>query len=88
MALGGARPGPGRRKGGKNPETLEKERVLAALRQRIMQKANRILDSQMILANGQRPLQDRKGSRAAADVRSSRTGTRSGSQPQTLPAIH
>lgn len=53
MGLGGKRPGAGRKPGSKNPATIEKERVLSEVRQRIMKRADRILDSQMILANGQ-----------------------------------
>lgn len=52
MSKGGARPGSGRKPGGKNKETLEREKVLAALRQRIMQKADQILNAQFTLANG------------------------------------
>lgn len=53
MANGGRRPGAGRKPGTKNPATLEKERVLAELRQRIMKIAQRILDSQTSIALGQ-----------------------------------
>jgi hypothetical protein len=51
--LGGKRPGSGRPKGKKNAATLEKERVLAAIRQRIMRRADYILDAQLSLARGQ-----------------------------------
>jgi hypothetical protein len=56
MANGGKRPGAGRKPGSKSAKTLERERVFAALAQRIMTRADRILDSQMILANGQQIL--------------------------------
>lgn len=51
--LGGKRPGAGRKKGSKSQKTLEKERVLAAVRERILRNADRILDGQMSLAQGQ-----------------------------------
>jgi hypothetical protein len=50
---GGKRPGAGRKKGSKSKATLEKERVLAEVRQRIMTQAQRILDAQLSLAQGQ-----------------------------------
>jgi hypothetical protein len=53
MALGGKRPGAGRKKGGKNASTLEKERVLAAFRERVMRSADLLFDAQMTLARGQ-----------------------------------
>jgi len=43
----------GRPKGVKSPQTLEKERVLHEVRQRIMNKAHRLVDSQMSIATGQ-----------------------------------
>lgn len=43
----------GRPKGSKDPHTLEKERVLAAMRQRIMQKADLLLNAQSSIAQGQ-----------------------------------
>lgn len=52
MANGGKRPGAGRKKGGKNAATLEKEAVYAAYRQRVMQNADLLLDSQLHLAKG------------------------------------
>jgi hypothetical protein len=50
---GGKRPGSGRPKGAKSKATLEKEKVFGALRQRILQKAQSLLDSQFSLAHGQ-----------------------------------
>src|SRR5690242_2368449 len=53
MANGGKRPGAGRKKGSKSKKTLEKEKVLAVLRQRIMKAADLIFDGQLSLARGQ-----------------------------------
>lgn len=53
MALGGKRPGAGRKKGSKKPETLERERILAAFRQRAMQAADVLFNAQLSLARGQ-----------------------------------
>ena len=50
---GGKRDGSGRRKGGRNEATLEKDRVLNEVRQRIMHKAEGILNAQFSLAQGQ-----------------------------------
>lgn len=50
---GGKRPGSGRKKGKKNPETLEREKVLAEVRQRILRSAQRFLDAQSSVALGQ-----------------------------------
>ncbi len=50
---GGKREGAGRPEGSMTPETLEKQRVLHEVKQRIMRKAQRILDSQLSLAEGQ-----------------------------------
>jgi|SRR3954451_11260164 len=50
---GGKRPGAGRKKGSKSQKTIEKERVLAALRDRIMKNADRILNAQLSIAQGQ-----------------------------------
>lgn len=52
MAKGGKRPGAGRPKGRKDNATLEKERVLEAMRQRIMGKADDLLNAQFSLAQG------------------------------------
>lgn len=49
---GGKQPGSGRPKGTKNQATLEKEKVLAEVRQRIMRRAQSILDSQFSIAQG------------------------------------
>lgn len=51
--LGGKRPGAGRKPGTKNPETLQKEAVLAAYRQRAMKVAPLLLNAQLTLARGQ-----------------------------------
>lgn len=50
---GGKRPGAGRKPGKKLPKTLERERVLEAIRQRTMKIADRIVDKQLVLVNGQ-----------------------------------
>lgn len=52
MAKGGARPGAGRPKGRKDNATLEREKVEAAIRQRIMRTADKLITSQMNLAKG------------------------------------
>lgn len=49
---GGARSGAGRAKGGKNPDTLHKEKVYAEVRQRIMRNANKLINAQMAKAVG------------------------------------
>lgn len=53
MARGGKQPGAGRPKGSKNPETIEKERVLRALREKVMKSADVLYRAQMTLALGQ-----------------------------------
>ena len=50
---GGKREGAGRPEGSRNAETLERDRVFSQIRQRIMQKADRILNAQLSLAEGQ-----------------------------------
>lgn len=50
---GGKRLGAGRKKGKKNAKTLEREKVLDAMRQRIMRISDRLIDKQLVLANGQ-----------------------------------
>lgn len=50
---GGKRPGAGRPSGAKNVATLERNKVLEGIRQRIMAKADLIVDKQMLLATGQ-----------------------------------
>lgn len=50
---GGVRPGSGRKKGYKSPQTLEKEAVLSAFRQRAMKVADKLLDAQLSIATGQ-----------------------------------
>lgn len=52
MANGGRRPGAGRKPGSKTLITLERDKVNAAYRQRVMQQADRLLDYQMSLARG------------------------------------
>lgn len=52
MPRGGTRPGAGRPKGKQEPATLERARVLNALRHRICQKADRLLNAQFTLAEG------------------------------------
>jgi len=49
---GGARPGAGRKKGGKNPETLEREKVLEAVRQQIMRRVEPLVRAAFIPAMG------------------------------------
>lgn len=49
---GGARPGSGRKPGSKNPATLEKERVLADYRQKILRGSSKLYQAQMALATG------------------------------------
>ena len=53
MASGGKRIGAGKKKGSKNKKTLEREMVLAALRQRTMQHADILFNAQITLARGQ-----------------------------------
>jgi hypothetical protein len=50
---GGKRPGAGRKKGSKAKKTLEKELVLKEVKERIMRNAQRILDAQFSIAQGQ-----------------------------------
>ena len=50
---GGKRDGAGRPKGSKSESTLEKERVLNEVRQRIMKKSQDILNAQLSLGQGQ-----------------------------------
>jgi hypothetical protein len=53
MAKGGRRPGAGRKPGKKLPKTLEREKTLEAYRQRVLKLADKLLDKQLVLANGQ-----------------------------------
>lgn len=53
MARGGKREGAGRKKGSKDAKTLERERVLKEVRQRILKNAQRILDGQLSIGLGQ-----------------------------------
>lgn len=50
---GGKREGAGRPEGSLTEATLEKQRVLNEVKQRIMRKAQRLIDSQFSLADGQ-----------------------------------
>jgi len=52
MKNGGARPGAGRKPGGKNKATLEQQKVLAAFNQRVMAKADALFNAQLTLAVG------------------------------------
>lgn len=49
---GGARPGAGRKPGGKNQNTIRREKVLAAFRKRVEKHADILFDAQMTLARG------------------------------------
>jgi hypothetical protein len=49
---GGARPGAGRKKGGMNKATLERKIVEEEIRQRVLKSTDKLLDSQMNLAQG------------------------------------
>lgn len=49
---GGKRPGTGRKKGTKNPATLEREKVLEEVRQQIMRKAPELVRAAMLPAMG------------------------------------
>ncbi len=53
MARGGHRPGAGRKKGKKEAKTLEREKVLEGVRQRIMGISHLLVDKQLVLARGQ-----------------------------------
>lgn len=52
MGHGGARPGAGRKHGSKLPKTLEKEKVLKQLNQRVLKHAHRLFNAQMNVAAG------------------------------------
>jgi len=64
---GGKRPSAGRPKGSKNPDTLEKEKVLAAVKQRIMYSADSLFNAAKSAAIGSQYLfkietgKDKKG---------------------------
>lgn len=53
MGKGGARPGAGRKKGGKDAATIDKEKAYAAMRERILKITDSLLNSQLSLAKGQ-----------------------------------
>ena len=46
MAYGGARPGAGRKPGGKNAETLEKDSILKSVKQRIYRLSGALVNAQ------------------------------------------
>jgi hypothetical protein len=52
MGHGGKREGAGRREGSKNRATLEKQAVLEAFNQRVMNKVHELFDAQITLALG------------------------------------
>jgi hypothetical protein len=60
MPRGGRRPGAGKPKGYKHQATLEKQRVLAACRQLVLQKAERMFGAQIEHACGVRYLMLRR----------------------------
>lgn len=53
MARAGNNHKGGRPRGKKSPKTLEREKIAEEMRQRIMRLASRLLDKQLVLANGQ-----------------------------------
>lgn len=53
MPKGGKRPGAGRKKGSRDPGTLEKERVFEQLRMRIIRNADSLFNAQASIAKGQ-----------------------------------
>lgn len=52
MPRGGKRQGAGRPKGSKEQHTLDREAVLKAYRARVCQQAQRLLDAEMVVAQG------------------------------------
>lgn len=66
------KPGPGRPKGSKNQETLDRETALAEYRKRAAAQMNRLLDKQLSLADGCQYLyvvkKDDKGKRMKAEL--------------------
>jgi len=74
---GGSRPNAGRPKGTKNPETLLKEKVAEEMRMRVAKSADKLLDSQMNLAQGVQMLYkihtDKKGVRSKPELVTSQT---------------
>ncbi len=52
MANGGKRPGAGRKPGGKNKATLEKQKVQEAFNQRVLKQADALFNAQLALAIG------------------------------------
>jgi len=52
MALGGKRPGAGRKKGSLNKKTLEQKIVAEAMRQRVLRSAETMMNAHMALAQG------------------------------------
>ena len=65
---GGARPGSGRKKGVREPQTLEREKIAEAYAQRVFKISDHLLNKQLVLANGQQFLYridtDSKGKRS------------------------
>jgi hypothetical protein len=49
---GGKRPGAGRKKGSKAPETIEREATLKAYRERVCKLADRLLGAELTVAQG------------------------------------
>lgn len=49
---GGSRPGAGRPKGSKEPQTIEREATLKAYRSRVCRQAERLLDAELVVAQG------------------------------------
>lgn len=52
MPRGGARPGAGRKPGSRNAETLERDRVLRAFRERVQRHADDLFNAQFSVARG------------------------------------
>lgn len=69
---GGKRPGSGRKTGTKWPQVLERNRVEAEIRQRILKSAHRITDRMLQLAEGcsylYRTVEDEKGRRGKPEL--------------------
>lgn len=69
---GGARPGAGRKKGGKNASSLAKDAALRAFRERVVNAADRLFNAQVSLATGTQMLfvvhTDSKGVRRKPEI--------------------
>lgn len=74
---GGKRPGAGRPVGSQDPQTIERERVLEAMKTRIAKTADKLLNSQMNLAQGVQMLYcitaNEKGIRSKPELITSQT---------------